>query len=112
MRKVSRAVLAVLLAAGLSGVSATAHAAPSRTGDDILTRLKAIPGMTAQEKTSTLAGYRWFWLDYRQPVDHRHPDKGWFEQRVLLEHKSDTGPMVLYTSGYNTPETMFLSEPT
>lgn len=112
MRKVSRGILTVALAAGLSGVAGTAHAATSKADDDILARLKAIPGMTVQEKTSTLTGYRWFWLDYKQPVDHRHPNKGWFEQRILLEHKSDDRPMVLYTSGYNTPETMFLSEPT
>jgi PS-10 peptidase S37 len=112
MRKVSRGALAVLLAAGLSGVSGTAHAASARADQDVLAKLKAIPGMTVQEKTSTLTGYRWFWLNYRQPVDHRNPSKGWFEQRVLLEHKSDDRPMVLYTSGYNTPETMFLSEPT
>ncbi|MDN3357466.1 S28 family serine protease [Actinomadura sp. DC4] len=112
MRKVSRGVLAVMLAAGLSGVSGTAHAATATTDGDILAQLKAIPGMTVQEKTSALTGYRWFWLNYRQPVDHRHPEKGWFEQRILLEHKSDDRPMVLYTSGYNTPGTMFLSEPT
>src|SRR5215471_5413631 len=110
MRKVSRGLLTVVLAVGLIGFSATALAAPSDS--DILARLQAIPGMTVQEKTSTLTGYRWFWLNYRQLVDHRHPDKGYFEQRVLLEHKSDDRPMVLYTSGYNTPETMFLSEPT
>ncbi|GAA4614507.1 S28 family serine protease [Actinoallomurus liliacearum] len=113
MRNLSRGVLALLLAAGLGGLGGTAHAAPVRAGgDDVLTRLKAIPGMTVEEKTSALSGYRWFWLNYRQPVDHRHPERGWFEQRVLLEHKSADRPMVLYTSGYNTPETMFLSEPT
>jgi hypothetical protein len=112
MRKVSRGLLAVMLAAGLSGVSGTAHAATAKADGDILAKLTAIPGMTVQEKTSTLTGYRWFWLNYRQPVDHRHPEKGWFEQRVLLEHKSENSPMVLYTSGYNTPEVMFQSEPT
>ena len=112
MRNVSRGMLAILLAAGLSGVGGAANAAATRSDDDVLAKLKAIPGMTVEEKTSTLTGYRWFWLDYRQPIDHRNPKKGWFEQRILLEHKSDDRPMVLYTSGYNTPETMFLSEPT
>jgi hypothetical protein len=113
MRNLSQGMLALLLAAGLGGVGGTAHAAPVRAADeDVLAKLKAIPGMTVEEKTSTLSGYRWFWLNYRQPVDHRHPERGWFEQRVLLEHKSADLPMVLYTSGYNTPETMFLSEPT
>ncbi|MCW2948680.1 MAG: peptidase tripeptidyl aminopeptidase [Actinoallomurus sp.] len=112
MRNISRGVLALLLVAGLGGIGGAAHAAPGRSNDDIAAKLKAIPGMTVQEKTSTLTGYRWFWLDYRQPIDHRNPKKGWFEQRILLEHKSADRPMVLYTSGYNTPETMFLSEPT
>jgi hypothetical protein len=112
MRKVSRGVLGIILAAGLSGIGGAAHAVTTRADDDVLAQLKAIPGMTVQEKTSTLTGYRWFWLNYRQPIDHLHPSKGWFEQRILLEHKSDDRPMVLYTSGYNTPETMFLSEPT
>ena len=89
MRKVSRGVLAVLLAAGLSGVSGTAHAAPTRADQDVLARLKKIPGMTVQEKTSTLTGYRFFVLNYRQPVDHRHPAKGTFEQRITLLHKAD-----------------------
>ncbi len=111
MRKLPRGVLALLLAAGLGGIGGTAHAAPGRADDDVLARLKAIPGMTVQEKTSVLTGYRWFWLDYRQPIDHRHPDRGWFEQRALLEHTSADRPVVLYTSGYNTPTGMFLSEP-
>ncbi len=112
MRNVSRGMVAILLAAGLSGIGGASSAAPTKTDDDILAKLTAIPGMTVQEKTSTLTGYRWFWLNYKQPIDHRHPNKGWFEQRILLEHKSADRPMVEYTSGYNTPETMFLSEPT
>jgi len=109
MRSLSRRVLAVLTALALtSGGVTSAHAGP---GDDIADRLKAIPGMKVEERTSTLAGYRWFWMTYRQPVDHRNPGRGWFEQRVLLEHKATDRPMVLYTSGYNTPEVMFRSEP-
>ncbi|XVQ09254.1 aminopeptidase [Spirillospora sp. CA-255316] len=111
MRRVSQGVLALLLAAGMTGTAVQAvHAAPA--AEDIADRLKAIPGMKVEEKPSTLPGHRWFWLNYRQPVDHRRPKGQWFEQRVLLQHKSAERPMVLYTSGYNTPETMFRSEPT
>src|SRR5437879_4888891 len=78
MRSLSRGMLALLLAAGLGGIGGTAHAVPTRADGDVLAELKAIPGMTVEEKASTLAGYRWFWLNYRQPVDHRHPEKGWF----------------------------------
>ncbi|WP_242614274.1 S28 family serine protease [Actinomadura roseirufa] len=110
--------MALLLAAGVTGAGAmtaqaavTARPGSARAGD-IADQLKAIPGMTVTEKTSTLPGYRWFWLTYRQPVDHRDPKGKWFEQRIMLEHKAADRPMVLYTSGYSTPETMFTSEPT
>ncbi|MEU6039123.1 S28 family serine protease [Actinomadura sp. NPDC047616] len=124
MRRFSRGAVALLLAAGgltaAAGTAtaattggATALAAQARTATaDIGERLRAIPGMKVEERASTLPGYRWFWLTYRQPVDHRRPHGQWFEQRVLLQHKSEDRPMVLYTSGYNTPETMFRSEPT
>ncbi|WP_240809746.1 S28 family serine protease [Actinomadura sp. WMMA1423] len=115
--------MALLLAAGMTGAGATAAqaAATAQAGTakagaaqagDILAQLKAIPGMQVTEKPSTLPGYRWFWLEYRQPVDHRNPRGQWFEQRIMLQHKAADRPMVLYTSGYNTPETMFTSEPT
>ncbi|MEU5881334.1 aminopeptidase [Spirillospora sp. NPDC047279] len=118
MGNVSRGALALALAAGLAaglGVTASAQAAPAvaaAPGDDIAARLKAIKGMTVEEKPSTLPGHRWFWLKYRQPVDHRRPGGRWFEQRIMLQHKAADRPMVRYTSGYNTPETMFRTEPT
>ncbi|GAA3210734.1 S28 family serine protease [Actinocorallia longicatena] len=95
----------------LAGALVQALPAQAAAPPDIAERLKAIPGMTVEEKPSTLAGYRWFWLNYRQPVDHRHPERAWFEQRIMLEHKAEDLPMILYTSGYNTPEYMFRSEP-
>ncbi|MFI0411253.1 S28 family serine protease [Actinomadura sp. 3N508] len=114
--------MALLLAAGVTGAGATTAQAVTDRADtaqagtaqagDILDRLKAIPGMQVTEKTSTLPGYRWFWLEYKQPVDHRNPKGQWFEQRIMLQHKSTDRPMVLYTSGYNTPEVMFTAEPT
>ncbi|MFF5260424.1 S28 family serine protease [Actinomadura viridis] len=106
--------MALLLAAGLTGAGGTTARAdgPTAAAEDIAAELKAIPGMKVEEKTSTLPGHRWFWLTYRQPVDHRRPGGQWFEQRVMLQHKSEDRPMVLYTSGYNTPEVMFRSEPT
>ncbi|HEY8479179.1 MAG TPA: S28 family serine protease [Spirillospora sp.] len=127
MRRVSRGAAALLLAAGLTGATATsaqavtvqagtAQAGTITTGTaqaaDILERLKSIPGMKVTEKPSTIPGYRWFWLTYRQPVDHRDPKGQWFEQRIMLQHKADDLPVVLYTSGYHTPETMFTAEPT
>ncbi|GAA2438836.1 S28 family serine protease [Actinomadura vinacea] len=108
MRRVSQGVLALLLAAGMTGTTGQAVQA----AEDIAVRLKAIPGMKVEEKPSTLPGQRWFWLSYRQPVDHKRPKGQWFEQRVMLQHKASDRPMVLYTSGYDSPEAMFRSEPT
>jgi hypothetical protein len=40
------------------------------------------------------------WLIWvKQPVDHQHPEKGFFKQRVWLSHKSLTAPMVFVTEG-------------
>lgn len=41
------------------------------------------------------------WVE--QPVDHHHPEKGYFKQRVWLSHKSPTAPVVLVTEGYMAP---------
>lgn len=92
----------------LTGLGSPAQARPT----DIIDRLKAIPGMTTvEERQSTIAGQRWLWLRYRQPVDHRDPRQGWFEQRVMLQHRSLDRPMVFYTSGHSAWEHMFETEP-
>ncbi|MFI6521261.1 S28 family serine protease [Spirillospora sp. NPDC050679] len=116
MPRFSQGTAALVLTAGLAAgaLAAPAHAAPApaASATDIAARLKAIPGMRVEEKPSTLPGTRWFWLTYKQPVDHRNPRGRWFEQRIMLQHKDAAKPMVLYTSGYDTPEVMFTAEPT
>lgn len=77
-------------------------------GDDpkggILARLNAIPGMTVTERAdlvpTSLPGYRFFLLEYVQPVDHEAPNGPTFRQRLTLLHRDETAPMVLYSSGY------------
>lgn len=105
----------LLVAAGIVGTGATAHASTSQPSDDIVGRLKAIPGMTvvSDQVLPKLPGYRYYDLEFKQAVDHRHPNKGTFEQRIRLLHKSVDRPMVLFDTGYDlytAPE--FLSEPT
>ncbi|GGS66256.1 tripeptidyl aminopeptidase [Nonomuraea spiralis] len=108
-RMMRRAVtLAITLTMVLTG---PAPAALARSAD-ILALLRAVPGMSVQERPSTEDGVRWFWLRYRQPVDHRHPEGAWFEQRVMLQHRSLDRPMVFHLTGHNVPETMFETEPT
>ncbi|WP_245919313.1 S28 family serine protease [Melittangium boletus] len=70
------------------------------TTEDILVRLSAIPGLTVEERSSGVSGYRYFLMSYDQPADHHRPECQRFTQRLALWHKSDTAPMVLSTSGY------------
>lgn len=36
----------------------------------------------------------------KQPIDHAHPEKGFFNQRVILTHKGFKNPTVMETQGY------------
>ncbi|TGB14533.1 hypothetical protein [Streptomyces sp. MZ04] len=109
-------LLTVPLAAGpLPGAVTPAAAAgveqaPER---DIRARIESLPGMRVTAEKPAAPGRRDFEPAYRQPVDHRHPERGTFEQRLRLLHKSTHRPTVLYTSGYglvSNPD--FRSEPT
>lgn len=50
----------------------------SGTSTDIKDRILAIPGMSLIEE-KPYEGYRYFVLNYTQPIDHRHPSKGTFQ---------------------------------
>ena len=71
---------------------------------DILARLNAIPGMTVTERAdlvpTSLPGYRFFLLEYVQPVAHEAPSGPTFRQRLTLLHRDEAAPTVLYSSGY------------
>ncbi|MFJ8139299.1 S28 family serine protease [Streptomyces sp. NPDC096013] len=114
MRKALRWLLALTVLIGTlstAGVATAAQAGRTAQVTDIKDRLLAIPGMSlVEEKPYT--GYRYFVLDYTQPVDHRHPSKGTFQQRITVLHKDVSRPTVFYTSGYNVSTTPGRSEPT
>ncbi|MDQ0930628.1 S28 family serine protease [Streptomyces turgidiscabies] len=119
MRKASRWLLALAVLIGtLSTAGAATAAQPEATGTtrttssaDIKDQLLAIPGMSLiQEKPYT--GYRYFVLNYTQPIDHRHPSKGTFQQRITVLHKDVSRPTVFFTSGYFVSTTPSRSEPT
>ncbi|MFF3646342.1 aminopeptidase [Streptomyces sp. NPDC002564] len=130
MRKALRWVLSLVVLIGAVGASGAATAAePGTTGaktgtstrsgtgadhtgsTDIKDRLLAVPGMSLIEE-KPYPGYRFFVLDYTQPVDHRHPAKGTFKQRLTVLHKDTSRPAVFYTSGYNVSTTPSRREPT
>jgi len=69
---------------------------------DILDELRAVPGMlTVTERTTMLAGYRFFVMEYEQPVDHEDPAGAKFRQRMTLLHRDYAAPVVGQNSGYN-----------
>lgn len=79
MRKALRWLLALMVFVGTLSTAGAATAAQSEPSGptDIKDRLLAIPGMSLiQEKP--YPGYRYFVLNYTQPVDHRHPSEGTF----------------------------------
>jgi len=77
---------------------------------DLDDQLSAIHGLRVISKTTTGA-YQYYVLGFQQPTDHRHPDRGTFEQRISLLHKDDSRPMILHTTGYGLPGGPGLSEP-
>ena len=119
MRKALRWLLALAVLIGTASTAGAATAAqPEATGTtettssaDIKDQLLAIPGMSLiEEKPYT--GYRYFVLNYTQPVDHRRPSEGTFQQRITVLHKDVVHPMVFHTSGYHVDTTPRRSEPT
>jgi hypothetical protein len=77
---------------------------------DLKAKLAAIDGLRIISAT-TVNGYRYFVLGYQQPIDHRNPSRGTFEQRISLLHKDESRPMILHTTGYDLPRAPGLSEP-
>ncbi|OEV02796.1 S28 family serine protease [Streptomyces oceani] len=100
---------------GASATAATAADADNGTesavSTDIRDRILAIPGMSIIEEKPA-DGYRFFLLNYEQPVDHRDPDAGTFKQRISILHRDEDRPTVFFTSGYDLSEEPRRSEPT
>lgn len=113
MNKWARRGLYGLVMSAAIGLGTVVPATAGPPADDIVNRLKAIPGMTVLgEQPSGDPAYRFILMTYKQPADHRHPDRGTFEQRLSLLHKSTDRPMVLFTTGYQLPGTAGRAEPT
>src|SRR4051794_33389546 len=102
--RVLPALILSLLTAGSVALPASAQTQPAAPAaitaeDTLLTRLKAIPGLSVVSETQP-TGYRFFNLSLIQPVDHRDPRRGTYQQRFTLLHRSDDAPVVLFTGGY------------
>ncbi|MFF5444558.1 S28 family serine protease [Streptomyces sp. NPDC012888] len=115
MRKALRWLLSLVVLIGTvgaaGGTAQAATAAGPGAGPDIKDQVLAVPGMSLIEE-KPYPGYRFFVLNYEQPVDHRKPWEGTFKQRITLLHKDVERPTVFFTSGYNVNTNPRRSEPT
>jgi hypothetical protein len=75
---------------------------PGLSPDDLLARLRALPGVTVHEAATNLVDARYYVMHFTQPVDHNDPSRGTFQQEVSLLHRSELQrvPMIIHTSGY------------
>lgn len=62
-----------------------------------LNGISAITGITPLESTKFVEKYV---ASFTQPLDHRHPEKGSFSQRVIVSHVGFDRPTVIVTEGY------------
>lgn len=115
MRKTLGWLLSLVVLIGTMGAAGStaqaATAAQPAAATDIKDQILGIPGMSLIEE-KPYPGYRFFVLNYEQPVDHRNPSKGTFKQRLTLLHKDVSRPTVFFTSGYNVNTNPRRSEPT
>jgi hypothetical protein len=116
MRKALRWLLTLTVLISTLGTAGAATAAePEATGTtaatDIKDQLLSVPGMSLIEEKA-YPGYRFFVLNYTQPVDHRKPSQGTFQQRITVLDKDVSRPTVFYTGGYNVSTNPGRREPT
>ncbi|MFD8953077.1 S28 family serine protease [Streptomyces xanthophaeus] len=102
MKKSLKRLLALAAVTALTAaVPAPSALAQPPPGGGIRARIEAVPGMRLLGERPAPPGQVVLDLAYRQPADHRHPERGSFEQRLTLVHKSAERPMVLHSSGYD-----------
>jgi hypothetical protein len=59
-----------------------------------------LPNVSFTEITKPGDQYLSYDLMIKQPIDHKHPEKGYFKQWVILRHQGFDRPMVMETHGY------------
>ena len=71
---------------------------------ELETRLFSLPDVTFISTTAPEGIEATYVLKVRQPMDHQHPEKGYFWQRVYLQHLGFDLPTTLVTHGYDVPK--------
>jgi len=73
----------------------------SCANDTLKEKLKSLPNVVEVNKINIDTTFNsQYELFFNQPIDHKNPELGSFKQRVVLNHLSDTLPMVAVLEGY------------
>lgn len=67
--------------------------------DELLAGDQEIVSETIKADSTLYEEARLVW--FKQPIDHQHPEKGYFRQRVWVSHRSVDAPVVMVTEGYS-----------
>lgn len=68
--------------------------------NDLLQKLNKISAITEVKQLETTVFPEKYVTYFTQPLDHRHPEKGSFRQRIIVSHVGYDRPTVLVTEGY------------
>jgi hypothetical protein len=99
-------LMCVAAVAGSAGVAGGGcgddFEAPALTPEKLFVRLRRLPNVTVQEMPTEQLGYRYYVLQFTQPVDHENPGLGTFQQEVSLLHRDERAkvPLIIHTTGY------------
>lgn len=93
-------VCGALVLAACRDATAPTNSGPPNSGDALLARLRALPGVTVTEIPAHYGYPRQFALDMTQPVNHDNPSGATFTQRAYLSHADERAPMVFGAYGY------------
>ncbi len=89
-----------VLAALVCVLAACGDNFPPDAPKDLIGKLRALPGVTVEQRDTDTPGYTYFVLHFTQPVDHGDPRGQTFQQEVSLLHRDLDAPMIVHTSGY------------
>ena len=83
-------------------------ALPANAQKELLAKLQQLSSLT---QVDTLPASKYYphryLLRFKQPIDHSHPERGSFSQRILLCHKGFDRPTVIETEGYDANYSLY-----
>lgn len=79
---------------------------PLSARSDLLTKLNTITLIIRTQSLETSLFAEKYLLRFKQPLDHSHPEKGSFSQRVIVAHVGYDRPTLMVTEGYGAARSL------